>query len=280
MISSCSFFYVRNEEESGIEKEKIMSKKLLVLMTVVVVVGTVCISTYLASAAPQGKGNDRVLTKIKFIHYRKPHGKPAGTPGGKPEGKGKDEGYYTYMAKGAKWKTIEPFLFNPTNYDGVTNLDVETAVSSGMGEWETYAPSDIFGNITEDYAIAGTLDLDVLQKVNTISFRDLGDQNANVIAWAIVWGYFGGPPSQREIIEAHIELNDRFEWGVVNPEKPVMVMDVQNILTHELGHCAGMGDLYLTDAIEETMYGYSDEGETNKRDLYKGDIAGISGLYK
>ena len=31
-----------------------MSKKLFVLMIVVVVVGTICISTYITSAAPQG----------------------------------------------------------------------------------------------------------------------------------------------------------------------------------------------------------------------------------
>jgi hypothetical protein len=57
-------------------------------------------------------------------------------------------------------------------------------------------------------------------------------------------------------------------------------MDVQNIVTHELGHCAGMDDLYESNAVEETMYGYSEEGETKKRDLYLGDITGIIGLYK
>jgi len=56
-------------------------------------------------------------------------------------------------------------------------------------------------------------------------------------------------------------------------------MDTQNIATHELGHAAGMGDLYETTAALETMYGYSTEGETSKRDLYFGDIAGIQNLY-
>ena len=42
-------------------------------------------------------------------------------------------------------------------------------------------------------------------------------------------------------------------------------MDVLNIATHEIGHAAGMGDLYTTSAQEETMFGYSNEGET-KRD--------------
>jgi len=73
-------------------------------------------------------------------------------------------------------------------------------------------------------------------------------------------------------------LNDYFEWG--DAESHTTLMDVQNIVTHELGHCAGMGDLYKTEASEETMYGYSQEGETKKRDLYEGDKNGISKLYE
>ena len=249
-------------------------------MIVVVVVGTICISTYITSAAPQGKGNDRVLSKIKFIHYRKAPGKPSWTPGGKPDGKDKDEGYYTYLAKGAKCNKTENFLLNSYNFrtdEEATVGVVESAVASGMEEWETPGESafEIFGDLNG--FINEYLDLEVFQNKNTISFRNFGDQN--IIAQAIVWGYFGGPPSGREIIEAHIELNDDFVWGVVShPTDPVM--DLQNILTHELGHCAGMGDLYQTDAIEETMFGYSDEGETYKRDLYKGDIAGVTNLYE
>jgi len=247
---------------------------MLCLVVVAVVISTISVFTYLASAAQQGKGNDRVLSKIKFIHYKKSHGKPSGTPGGKPDGK--DEGYYTYLAKGAKWKEEEPYILNPTNLDRVKRKDVLQAVDLGMSEWESNALANIFGPVTVD-TDASHLDLDVLQEMNTISFRPFNNQN--VIAQAIVWGYFGGPPSQREIIEAHIEFNDDFLWGVVtNPTDEFM--DVQNIATHELGHCAGMGDLYLTGAIEETMYGYSDEGETNKRDLDKGDIAGVTNLYQ
>jgi hypothetical protein len=235
----------------------------------------VFISTYVSSAAPQDKGNDRVLTKIKFIHYRKPHGKPPGTPGGKPDGKDKDEGYYTYLAKGAKWRVTEDFILNPQNLDGVPHDTVGTAVESGMNEWESYA-GEIFGDLSTDYS-AYYADGSEPQGNNTISFRDFGDQN--IIAQAIVWGIFGGRPSQRVIVEAHIELNEGFLWGVVTDPADEL-MDLQNILTHELGHCGGMGDLYLTHAIQETMYGYSDEGETSKCDLYKGDIAGITSLYK
>ncbi len=258
-----------------------MSRKLFCLTIVVVFIGTILVLTYMASAAPQGKGNDRVLSKVKFIHYKKGYGKPEGTPGGgKGNGKNKDEGDYTYLARGAKWKTIEDYRVNPSNGDGVTKSQVQDAVAAGMDEWETPGEEtfDIFGSlIVDDTAVF--LDLDVPQGNNTISFQNFGSGSENVIAEATVWGYFGGPPSQREIIEAHIVFNDNFLWGIVtDPEDPFM--DVQNIVTHELGHCAGMGDLYKTDTIEETMYGYSEEGETKKRDLYKGDIAGITKLYQ
>lgn len=68
-----------------------------------------------------------------------------------------------------------------------------------------------------------------------------------------------------------------FTWGdaTTNPA----VMDLQNIATHELGHGVGLGDLYDTVCIDETMYGYSTEGETSKRDLNAGDIVGIQELY-
>lgn len=250
-----------------------MSKKLLCLAVVVVVVGTIFVSAYLASAAPQGKGNDRVLSKVKFIHYRKGYGKPEGTPGG---GKAEDKGYYTYISKGAKWKLTEDYLLNPGNNHGNWKSLVSNAVEAGMEEWETPGDTtlDIFGNVILKSSVS--YDGGAYREYNTISFGT--HDNPNVIAEASVWGYFYGPPSQREIVEAHILLNDDFVWG--DAETNTALMDVQNIVTHELGHCAGMGDVYQPRATEETMYGYSTAGETDKRDLYTGDITGITKLYE
>ena len=56
-------------------------------------------------------------------------------------------------------------------------------------------------------------------------------------------------------------------------------MDIENIVTHELGHTFGMGDLYDSNCANETMYGYASEAETNKRTLESGDIEGVSKLY-
>jgi hypothetical protein len=65
-------------------------------------------------------------------------------------------------------------------------------------------------------------------------------------------------------------------WGdaAVNPT----FMDFRNIATHEMGHSFGLGHSTLSYA-EETMYPYASPGETKKRDLNSGDIAGINKLY-
>jgi len=55
--------------------------------------------------------------------------------------------------------------------------------------------------------------------------------------------------------------------------------DVQNIGTHEAGHTFGLGDLYDPSDSEETMYGYAALGETKKRTLEWGDLAGVAALY-
>ena len=250
-----------------------MSRKSLCLVVAVVVVGTIFLSAYLASAAPPGKGSDRVLSKIRFIHFKKGHAKPpwAGPPNG--GGKEDEKGYYSYIAKGAKWEVIEDYLLNPGNNDGVGQDLVLYAVAAGMNEWEAYG-GEIFRDLKLDNGVS--YKDGAYRGWNTLSFGSYG--NPDVIAVATVWGYFTGPPSQREIVEAHVLMNDDFVWG--DAAGDVTLMDIQNIVTHEIGHCAGMGDVYQLEASEETMYGYSEEGETIKRDLYYGDITGITKLYK
>ena len=57
------------------------------------------------------------------------------------------------------------------------------------------------------------------------------------------------------------------------------VMDTDNIVTHELGHAAGLGHP-PNECTDETMYAFASAGETLKRDLFDGDIQGIVQLYQ
>ena len=53
--------------------------------------------------------------------------------------------------------------------------------------------------------------------------------------------------------------------------------DLQNVLTHELGHLLGLGE-DMTD-VDATMYAFSQPGETGKRDLEVVDKDSIASLY-
>lgn len=255
-----------------------MSRKLSYLL-ITVTAACVILGLVYSAAAKQGvRGKDRILSKVTFIHFKKGHAKPPWAGGAKPD-KPTDEGTYSYIAKGAKWRNAEELLLNPVcgeNPDG--NLDglIIYAVAAGMDEWEAAGDTAelvIFGDLVLDKNVS--YNNGEYRGSNTFSFGSYS--NPDVIAVTTVWGYFTGPPPQREIVEAHILMNDDFEWGDASFNS--LLMDVQNIATHELGHWVGMGDVYESTAAEETMYGYSTEGETKKRDLYKGDIAGITGLY-
>jgi len=79
-----------------------------------------------------------------------------------------------------------------------------------------------------------------------------------------------------EILDADIVLNSSFHWGIDGaPDK----MDVQNAVTHEIGHFCCLDDLYSDADREKTMYGYIDYGETKKRTLDPDDMAGLAAVY-
>jgi len=222
---------------------------------------------------PKGLEDKGPLTKVLFIHHKKGHAKPPWAGNGGND-KDKTSACYQFLAKGAKWKSTEPYEVNPTNFDNLDEDFVMDAIASGVNEWETYG-GDIFDDGIVNYD--AQYDSSRVDGMNTVSFGKYPKEN--VIAVTAVWGYFSGPPRTREIVEWDMLFNESssWQWGdaTINPG----LMDLQNIATHELGHSAGMGDLYESSCMEETMYGYSNTNDIIKRDLNNGDIFGIQKLY-
>lgn len=209
--------------------------------------------------------NGREIQGFAIINYKDNYAKPpwAGGGSGSPE-----DSYYAFLAKGAKWKATEPYVVANDINSALVARDLET--------WDSQVDFNIFGDENTLSEVDGVDTISPDGK-NEIMFGEISDPGA--IAITTVWGIFGGPPQGRELIEWDLVFdNVDYLWGD-GTENPT-VMDFENIATHEFGHATGLADLYGSQYLEQTMYGYADYGETKKRTLAPGDISGVKTLYK
>lgn len=210
----------------------------------------------------------RLVQGFMFVYDKRENAKPS-----EVGGSNRGSTCYAFLAKGAKWKTVEPWVVNPTNTKGLTQDFVYNNLTADIQKWEDASSFNILGNgsSTSDVLVADTSSPD---NKNEVYFADVGSSGA--IAVTIVWGIFSGPPMGRELVEWDQVYDDfDFSWSSSGEAGK---MDFENIATHELGHSVGMG--HPSDSCtEETMYRFASFGETKKRDLNAGDIAGINSLY-
>jgi len=183
---------------------------------------------------------------------------------------------YGFLAKGAKWKVVEPYVVDPTNTGGLisaTSTFINDNLALDIDKWEAAAGVNILGE--EISGIVDGADLESPDNKNEVYFADINSPGA--IGVTIIWGIFGGPPPFRELVEWDMIFDDAdFDWSAAGETGK---MDFESIATHELGHSVGLGDLYTAECSEQTMYGYASNGETKKRTLETGDITGIQKLY-
>ena len=230
----------------------------------------------LGSAVDPGTGE--VVEGYAIIHYKTNFShKPNHNPGGGSTG----SSCYTYISSGAKWKSVEPWIVNPVNTRGLSSDFVFANIGTDIAKWEDATDGVINGSGVDVLGSGATTSATLMADTaspdnqNEVYFADVSSTGA--IAVTIVWGIFNGPPFVRELVEWDQVYDDvDFDWSS-NGEAGKM--DFENIATHELGHSAGMGDLYDAVCSNETMYGYADFGETKKQTLNAGDITGINKLY-
>lgn len=200
------------------------------------------------------------LVRVDFIHYAKPE-----NPGNSGQGS-KTESCYKLM--GVKWKESPVnYVINSTN-SGLSTTSVALAISASAETWDNNTSLNLFNNtyVMDDTAVYGVQNFE-----NALDFGSYGD--SNVIAVTSTWY----TPRGKQIVEFDILFNTSFNWGdaAINPS----LMDLRNIATHEIGHGIGLSDIYSGTCSAVTMYGYSTEGEINKRTLEQPDIIGLQRIY-
>lgn len=231
---------------------------------------------YLGKAVHPKSGE--VVEGYAFIRYKD----GAAVKGVQPPKPAKPVQCYSFLASGAKWKTIEPWVLDPTNQRSLDASFIFGNLAADISKWEDAADGKVDGrivyNILGDGSFsASSLSADTVKPdgLNEVYFADISTSNA--IAVTIIWGVFSGSVSRRYLAEWDMIFDDvDFDWSAIGESNK---MDFEDIATHELGHAVGMNDLYNSVCNQETMYGYAAFGETLKRTLNSGDILGVSVLY-
>lgn len=185
---------------------------------------------------------------------------------------------YGYHANGARWKNTKSYTVDPTNRSGMSSAFITDTFQRAVDTWNSrLLRSPIFGEQQNDGITSDAYDINRPDGLNFVRFGKINQDG--VIAVTVVWGSFNGNPSSRQIVEWDQLYDDyHYTWGDAsnNPS----IMDFQNIATHELGHALGLSDQYDRKCSSTTMYGYSKNGEFNKRYLSKADEIGECSLYE
>jgi predicted Zn-dependent protease len=178
-------------------------------------------------------------------------------------------------ARGARWQQSSVTVSVEASVDQL-GTDAFEAVMQAVSAWQNapgMLPTLVVQRGPEDpigYRRSG-------KNSNTVRFAPDGDPLANG-ALAITVITFDAHAKQ--ILDADVVLNGEHGFSFFDHDarnEGMSTYDLQNVLTHELGHLLGLGEDFDDNAA--TMYAFSQPGETGKRDLEIVDRDSIADLY-
>lgn len=189
-----------------------------------------------------------------------------------------DEGPSLYWAE----RSIGFFVDDALVADQAQNLEFRQEVTTSLAVWTQVDCSDFslellgFKAVRAGYNQTG-------DNENVITFVDASEgwpYDAAIIA--VTTNTF--ETSSGRIIDSDIEVNDHhFDLVVVRGDgcdSETGVMDLQNTLTHEVGHVIGLDHPPNTRIYAETtMFASAPSCETKKRTLTDDDMAGLCDIY-
>lgn len=159
-----------------------------------------------------------------------------------------------------------------------SNVDeMRDAVRRSFNNWTRVSCSDITlvdGGLTDE--TRSTFEPDEgSANSNLVIWRDDGwGDVASARAFALTSVTFN--PSSGNIVDADIEVNTEFYPYSASPTPAANHVDLENTMTHEVGHFIGLDH---TEVREATMFATAPVGETNKRSLHDDDIKGVCHIY-
>jgi hypothetical protein len=229
---------------------------------------------------------------------------------------GRAEAYVRYKATNGKmfqWsQTCVPMVLYPTELPLMTPAEIENAVDASAATWSAGANSCTYLDISVLTA-TGTPPRAANDARNNVIFRSSTwckqiasggcDPNVPYDPAALALTSVSAGTSTGIIKDADIEINAfHFNWAdlVAHPELGTAYHDLQNAVTHEMGHVIGLDHTcYLQppapldqngnpipdcasappDVLETTMFPSANPGDVDKRTLAPDDIQGVCDIY-
>ena len=181
------------------------------------------------------------------------------------------------------------YAINSDLYNSLPDERVRYAIEKSFLTWQEVYCSDInFSSSLSDSSLVGYDWRVPTDNENLIVFRN-GASDDKLDKWrhdersmALTTTTFNSLTG--EILDSDIEFNGvNFKFSACEPQENdcFVSYDIQNILTHEIGHFLGLDHppKYQTGASETTMYYLSPKGELKKRSLHIDDINALCFIY-
>ena len=269
-------------------RKRILTTICMFLLTLSLL--AVSVSSAFAAPPDDRPGKDPAnFDKLVFIHYPKEIPAKGGTPG-PPDGNGggdkgdkEDGGKAWYKYSGIHWEdSALPVLFKLSTGNSAWLEAINDSFQTWEDDPDSYVDFEYAGGFTgtpSSFIGDGSMNGD-----NEVGWVSISESYPNAIAVTLVWyNIFTGL-----IAEVDMAMNGDFLWSQTDipaGTDPNIVVgdsssyDVQNIVTHEVGHWLLLEDLYQKPAGDQTMFGYGSKGELKKRSLESGDLAGLQAIY-
>jgi MYXO-CTERM domain-containing protein len=156
-----------------------------------------------------------------------------------------------------------------------TDLSADAATTAARQAFETWGAAMIGGLAFHFEDTARSPVISPRDGHNVIAWVERGwDEDFDPDALAVTMTTY---TENGQITDADIAVNaERYRWSL-NSGSCRDAYDLQNVLTHEVGHLLGLG--HDRDHQDATMFPTAGACETAKRDLASEDIAGATYLY-
>ena len=174
-----------------------------------------------------------------------------------------DEGFV--FLDNIHWDTDDFEIDYYINEDGTSDCSGEfSATVNGFQTWEAVSSCSI------GYDYQGTTSREEsTDGYNVVDWEDYGSSTVGYTAmtWQLSTGKY---------LEFDIVANDYYEFcvGLTSGE-----YDIENLMTHEVGHTLALFDLWYEDNSAKTMYNEVDTNQISRRSLHSGDLAGARYVY-